>query len=195
MLPAICGATVVLRQEDISIEAVESLIRKHEITILNLPPAYLRQLTDSLGERVLPVRLCIAGGEVWSVGDYQAVQRVLSPQNTFNAYGPTEAVISPVVWDGSRDDLSNESYVPIGKPVGMRVACILDDNLSPVPQGVAGELFLGGKGIARAYLNHAGLTADRFIADPRSTTGERLYRTGDLVRWNAQGAVGISGPA
>jgi hypothetical protein len=79
--------------------------------------------------------------------------------------------------------------MPIGRPVGERTAYILYAELNPLPQGVVGELFLGGAGLARGYLNQAALTAERFVADPFATEGGRLYRTGDLARWRADGQV------
>ncbi|NMG68196.1 AMP-binding protein, partial [Azoarcus indigens] len=101
----------------------------------------------------------------------------------------TEAVISPCVWEGRRDDILQSAYVPIGRPVGERKAYVLDTELNLTPAGVAGELYLGGVGLARGYLNRPGLSAERFIADPYDESGGRLYRTGDLVRWNAEGEL------
>lgn len=189
MLPCLCGATMVLRQQDIGIDATESLVRENDVTILYLPPAYLRQLLDSIDTNSLPVRLCIVGGEAWPLEDYKKAQQMLSPQNMFNAYGPAENVISPTVWASIGCDISDRTSVPIGSPVGDRKAYVLDEYLSLVPQGVVGELYLGGSGLARGYQCRAGLTAERFIADPESKDGERLYRTGDLVRWNTEGQL------
>ena len=108
-----------------------------------------------------------------------------------NLYGPTEAAIDSVIHVCER-----EGEIPIGRPIANLQAWVLDNNLAPVPTGAAGELYLGGAGLARGYLGRPGLTAERFLPDHLSPwPGMRLYRTGDLVRQRADGMLFFVGRA
>jgi len=97
----------------------------------------------------------------------------------FNAYGPTEATVASNI----SDPLVAGDVITVGGPIRGVTTYVLDSRLGPVPEGVAGELYIAGAGIARGYHARSGLTAERFIANPYSEIGERIYRTGDLVRW------------
>ncbi|MGH8685538.1 MAG: thioesterase domain-containing protein, partial [Nitrosospira sp.] len=112
-----------------------------------------------------------------------------------NGYGPTETVVTPLIWKTEASNSFDCAYAPIGRPVGERTAYVLDVDMQPVLMGIVGELYIGGYGLARGYLGRAGLTAERFVADPFDDSGGRLYRTGDLVRWLNDGNIEYIGRA
>jgi len=107
----------------------------------------------------------------------------------YNLYGPTEAAIDVTHWTCRDEGLDS---VPIGQPIANLSTYVLADDLSPLPAGLVGELYLGGEGLARGYHRRPGLTAERFVASPFAT-GQRLYRTGDLARQRADGVIEYMG--
>uniref|UniRef100_UPI0006251C0B non-ribosomal peptide synthetase n=1 Tax=Streptomyces odonnellii TaxID=1417980 RepID=UPI0006251C0B len=159
----------------------------HGITFMILPPALLAAMPE---EAALPATATLlAGTERVSP---ELVGRYARTRMMFNAYGPTEATTNSTL--GLCDpDTPPGAVVPIGVPDPGTRAYVLDARLRPVPDGVPGELYLGGAGLARGYLGRPGLTAERFVADPFGAPGERLYRTGDLVRWKADGRLEFLG--
>jgi amino acid adenylation domain-containing protein len=182
------GATLVLSStRDLAGDGFVDRIGKHGITALHLPPAYLRMLLPLMQGSATSVRTCIAGGEAWFAADLAATQAAFPQARLVNAYGPTETVITPVAWVAPAPETAEAGFIgefaPIGRAVGDRKLYVLDEDLNVVPPGCAGELYIGGTGLARGYLDRPGLTADRFVADPFASEGSRLYRTGDRVRW------------
>jgi len=116
-------------------------------------------------------------------------KRELLPRATFvNEYGPTEAVVGCTVWalsDGrALEGLEVRAAAPIGRPIGNTRVYVLDSQMWPAPEGVAGEIYIGGARVARGYVNLPGLTAERFVPDPY-VEGGRLYKTGDVGLWAA----------
>nr|MBA3754873.1 amino acid adenylation domain-containing protein [Nitrosomonas sp.] len=192
--PLTQGATLVLSStRDLAGEGFVELIEKHRITILHLPPAYLRMLLPLMEGRKHAIRTCIAGGEAWYAADVIAVQAMFQGIRLVNAYGPTETVITPAAWVSHTSENAGEhvegDHAPIGRPVGTRNLYILDTELNLAPAGTTGELYVGGEGLARGYHDRPALTSERFVSDPFNQTGGRLYRTGDLVRWRNDGQL------
>ncbi|WP_454753311.1 amino acid adenylation domain-containing protein [Cupriavidus necator] len=195
MVPLASGASIVLRDDMLwSVEQTYAALRRHAVTHAGFPPRYLHQLAawaESQGDPP-PLWLYSFGGEAMPRAGVARLTQALRPQHIINGYGPTETVVTPLVWKARAADAEAQvtgAYAPIGRPVGARSAYVLDSRLEPVPVGVPGELYLGGEGLARGYLGRAGMTADRFIPDPFGAPGGRLYRTGDLVRWQPDGCI------
>ena len=187
-----CGASLLLRDASLwTAEQTLDAMQRHGVTNAGFPPAYLRQLADWARDtgRCPPIHLYSFGGEAMSREGFDAVRRHLQPALLINGYGPTEAVVTPMLWKAASTASFSEGYAPIGRPVGDRSAYVLDADLNQVPRNVAGELYLGGAGLARGYLHRAPLTAERFVADPFDAAGGRLYRTGDWVRWRDDGQL------
>ncbi|ANW03875.1 non-ribosomal peptide synthetase [Bradyrhizobium icense] len=187
-----CGAALVMRDENLwSAEQTLDVLRQQRVTNAGFPPAYLQQLADFAAWRgdPPPVGLYSFGGEAMPKAGFDKVKRALKPRTLINGYGPTETVVTPLVWKVDASEEIEGNYAPIGRPVGRRSAYILDGDLNVVPVGVTGELFIGGEGLARGYWRRAELTAERFTPDPFGAPGARLYRTGDLARWRADGVI------
>jgi amino acid adenylation domain-containing protein len=183
------GATLVLRPEDLpaSIEMFHQFIRQERLTVLDLPTAYWHQWVTRLSPTDVPLpaslRLVIVGGEAVQPAYYDRWLQFVGPQIQWsNTYGPTEATITAILYTPTEIEDPQRHQMPIGCPIANLQAYVLDQQLQPVPLGAPGELYLGGEGLARCYLNRPALTAERFIPNPYGPAGSRLYRTGDLVR-------------
>ncbi|MGJ5068406.1 non-ribosomal peptide synthase/polyketide synthase [Bradyrhizobium oligotrophicum] len=191
-----CGAALVMRDADLwSAEKTLDVMRAERVTNAGFPPAYLQQLADFAAWRgdPPPVSLYSFGGEAMPKSGFDKVRQALRPRKLINGYGPTETVVTPLVWKVDADAEIDCAYAPIGRPVGRRSAYVLDGDLNVVPVGVIGELHVGGEGLAAGYWNRPALTAERFIPDPFGAPGARLYRTGDLARWRADGVIDYVG--
>ena len=170
-------------------------MHRHGVTIAVFPPVYLQQLAEHalrVGNPP-PVRIYCFGGDAVPQAGYELAWQALRPQYIFNGYGPTETVVTPLLWSASPGDTCGAAYAPIGRLVGRRRSYVLDASLNLVPLGHSGELFLGGLCLARGYLDRPSLTAERFVPDPFAANGERVYRSGDLTRTRADGLVDYLG--
>ncbi|MCF2859282.1 amino acid adenylation domain-containing protein [Pseudoalteromonas sp. SMS1] len=180
LMPLLSGAQLsVVDPKALSPDALVEYAATAGVTVVDLPPAYLRHVST-----LRSVRLCIVGGEGWHQGDFKLAQQSLPQAQFVNAYGPTEAVVTPTLWIGDAQSQVAGRYVPIGLPVGNRQVYVLDEALNLLPKGATGELYIGGSCLAEGYVGQPELTAERFVANPFGDQGGRLYRTGDLVRWN-----------
>ncbi len=198
----VAGATLVLRPAELPGSMAEFLddCRRQALTVLDLPTAFWHQLVIAMTSEQLrlpdTVRLVIIGGEKAWPAQLAQWRTLVGPQvRLLNTYGPTESTIVATWADLTSLPLATEA-VPIGRPVQNVEAWILDEQLRPLPVGVRGELYLGGAGLAREYLNRPDLTARAFVPHPFARQpGERLYRTGDLAQWRGDGQIEYCGRA
>ncbi|RMR60974.1 non-ribosomal peptide synthetase [Pseudomonas cichorii] len=165
------------------------VMREQNITLLHFVPSMLEVFLehgDNQGFSALSRVLC--SGEALPRSLQKRFEEQLAPVELHNLYGPTEAAIDVTSWQCLPSDEGDS--VPIGRPIANIQIYILDPHDQPTPVGVAGEINIGGVGVARGYLNLPELSAGRFVRDPFSTDPDaRLYKTGDLGRWLDNGAV------
>ncbi|EJZ57493.1 non-ribosomal peptide synthase [Pseudomonas fluorescens R124] len=176
-------------------EQTYEALHEYGITIACFPPAYLKQLAEyaaASGIAPPPVRIYCFGGDAVPDQTFEQVKAALRPEYFTNGYGPTETVVTPMLWKVPVSQHCEAAYAPIGRAVGARSLYVLDEDLNPLPPGFAGELYIGGYGVARGYHGRPDLTCERFVPNPFAA-GERLYRSGDLVRLRADGVVDYVG--
>jgi amino acid adenylation domain-containing protein len=207
------GGTVVLRPSAAapSFDELERLIERERLTVLNLPTAYWHAWVEDLAHarRELSAwpRLLVLGTEQARAASLAAWHALAGDRTRcVNAYGLTETTITSTTYAANSGVPLSGASVPIGKPIANTYARILDERLRAVPEGEIGELYIGGAGLVRGYLNQPALTAERFVPDPFTdagtdtacrvlTAGTRLYRTGDLARCLADGNIEFVGRA
>ncbi|WP_455917252.1 non-ribosomal peptide synthase/polyketide synthase [Pseudomonas cerasi] len=196
MHPLINGASVLIRDDSLWLpEYTYAQMHRHNVTMAVFPPVYLQQLAEHAERDGNPpaVRVYCFGGDAVAQASYDLAWRALKPTYLFNGYGPTETVVTPLLWKARKGDPCGAVYAPIGTLLGNRNGYVLDAQLNLQPIGVAGELYLGGEGVARGYLERPALTAERFVPDPFGKPGSRVYRSGDLTRGRPDGVVDYLG--
>lgn len=184
---ALCsGAVVCMATEDAITPgpALTELLSKMAITDVTLPPSVLRVLP---ADKLPAVETIVSAGEACTP---DVVERWAEGRLFINGYGPTEGTVGTAINPSVDPELSN----CIGRPFPNIKVYILNKRLQPTPVSVAGEIYIGGAGVARGYLDEPQLTAERFIPNPFATKpGERLYRTGDLARYLPDGRIEFLG--
>jgi len=192
------GATVVLcnRQLLASPRELRKAIEQEQLTVFVLLTAYwhewVRELIHAGDSIPKCVRQTIIGGD-------RVLPQLLLEWSKFNVplvnvYGLTEVTVTSTVYEVTKEDFETQTEIPIGRPIAHTSLYALDPDMQPVPIGAPGELYIGGIGLARGYLNRAKLTAEKFVPDPFSKeSGVRLYRTGDMVRYRDDGNIEFLG--
>jgi amino acid adenylation domain-containing protein/non-ribosomal peptide synthase protein (TIGR01720 family) len=197
MVRALCsGGKLVLCPRELLLmpEQLYQLMQTEKVDCGEFVPVVMRNLIGHLektGQNLELLKVLVVGSDSWYVQEYQQLQK-LCQQNTriINSYGTSETTIDSCYFESSAINLASDVLVPIGRPLSNIKIYILDGNLAPVPIGVHGELYIGGTGVARGYLNLPELTQAKFIPNPFSDVkSERLYKTGDLARYLADGNI------
>ncbi|WP_133054573.1 non-ribosomal peptide synthetase, partial [Niastella populi] len=173
-----------------NVAAFKETIQQGEITVLWLTAAWFNQIVDTDLSFFSSLRYLVSGGDKMSPIHVNKVKKAYPELEVVNGYGPTENTTFSACYR-----VENKEYdeaIPIGKPIANSQVYILDPEMQPVPLGVAGEIYAGGDGLARGYLNQEALTKEKFMANPFKA-GERLYKTGDLGRWLPDGNIEFIG--
>ena len=192
---ALCtgGTLHIFSQEQVSDPiAFTEYCQRYPIDCLKIVPSHLAVLlaTGNAAE-VLPRKQLILGGETTNWDLIRQVREIAPHCQIINHYGPTEATIGALTYAVSEEEIATTT-VPIGYPLPNTEVYLLDRQLKPVPIGVPGEIYLGGKGLARGYYNQPELTKERFIPHPFQRNS-RLYQTGDLARYHSDGRLEFLG--
>jgi pristinamycin I synthase-3/4 len=186
LLPLHVGGRVVVSRGDVPFEArsIVDLIVREAVNTVQCTPSVWRLLLAA-GFAGGEDMVALSGGEVLPP---DLARDLLGRCGcVLNMYGPTEATVWSAFHQVVAADLADA--VPIGRPIGGTRCHVLDERCHPVPQGVTGELYLGGAGVARGYVGRPAETASHFVPEPGSGPGARMYATGDLVRWTADGVL------
>ena len=190
------GGCLVLCPEEVllDITRLRHTIRHHHITQMWFTSSWLNQLVDTDITLFDGLKTILAGGEKLSDNHISRLKETYPSITIINGYGPTENTTFSLTYPIT--GIGFVQPIPIGRPLNNRTAYVLDGSYEPVPIGVTGELYVGGAGVSRGYLNRDDLTAERFITNPFSSIpGDRLYKTGDIVKWLPDGNIAYMGRA
>ncbi len=188
------GVVVIVETEELlDVERLAQRIQGGEIEVLFVTTALFNQIAGVKPEAFNGLKCLLFGGEAVTPGWVRAVLSAAPPLRLLHVYGPTESTTF-ATWYEVHEVPSEALTIPIGGPIANTRVYVLDDWLQPVPIGVAGELYIGGDGLAHGYHSRPKETAERFLPDPFSgIAGARMYATGDMVRWNEAGAIEFIG--
>jgi amino acid adenylation domain-containing protein len=187
-----CPRTVLLDPAELF-----ALIRRERVECLELVPAVADALAthaEQCAEKLDGIRLFAVGSDTVRSGLCRRLSRLLGPDGlVINSYGLTETTIDSTYFVASHNDIDGDRSVPIGRAFPGTRTYVLDRRCEPVPPTVAGELYIGGCGLARGYVGRPRETAERFVPDPHGSPGSRMYATGDLAAWRKTGLLELLG--
>ncbi|MDW6002057.1 amino acid adenylation domain-containing protein [Vibrio mangrovi] len=193
--PLLNGASVVVIPQDtlLDVHAFGHSLMMHQVNIMFLTVGLFNQYADDLKDVLSGLKYLLVGGDAL---DPMVMRRVLNnsrPEHLLNVYGPTETTTYALSFP-IHDIPAEASGIPLGRPIGNTQIYLLNPQGQPVPQGVVGEIYIGGDGVAEGYLGQPELTAERFLPDPYAlASGARMYKTGDLGYWRKDGNIEFVG--
>jgi non-ribosomal peptide synthase protein (TIGR01720 family) len=186
------GVVVVAPPGELDIATLQRLIGTYQLTAIFMTTGLFRLIAEEDPGSFAGLRQLWTGGEAVPRDAAELVRRHCPGLTVVDVYGPTETTTFATRYYFS-PDTPLPAVLPIGMPMDNTQAYVLDDYLSLTPPGAPGELYLAGTGLARGYHRRAGLTAERFVANPYGAPGSRMYRTGDLVRRRGDGGLEFVG--
>ncbi|HYD78841.1 MAG TPA: non-ribosomal peptide synthase/polyketide synthase [Paucimonas sp.] len=185
-----CALHLIAEERAFDPDRFGEYMAEHRIDALKIVPSHLNGLLQAADPaRALPRRCLIVGGEATSWTQVETIERLAPDCRIVNHYGPTETTVGVLTYAHDNAHRPAGRNLPLGRPLANTRVCVLDEELSPVPEGVPGEVYVGGAQLARGYLGRPDLTAERFIPDPFGEPGSRLYRTGDAARILPDGSL------
>uniref|UniRef100_UPI003F6F83B3 amino acid adenylation domain-containing protein n=1 Tax=Gloeocapsopsis crepidinum TaxID=693223 RepID=UPI003F6F83B3 len=168
--------------------------QRHSVDCLKIVPSHLAALLEDGAKSILPLQRLILGGEAASWSLIEQIRQLSPHCHIINHYGPTETTVGVMTYAISNEQtIYTTETVPLGRPLPNIQAYVLDEQLQLLPIGVPGELYIGGAGLGRGYLNSPELTKEKFITHSFGNSPQRLYRTGDLVRYLPDGNLEFLG--
>ncbi|HEU0051733.1 MAG TPA: amino acid adenylation domain-containing protein, partial [Longimicrobium sp.] len=190
--PLLNGGRIVIIPQDVLLDPrrFADALNRHGVNVLWMTVGLFNQYAEELKHELPRLRYLIVGGDAL---DPRVIARVLRsgpPKHLLNGYGPTETTTFAITHE-IVEVAEDARGIPLGRPISNTRVYILDGAGQPVPVGVAGEMYIGGAGVALGYLDRPELTAERFVANPFA--GGRMYRTGDLGRWLPDGTIEFLG--
>jgi amino acid adenylation domain-containing protein len=193
--PLVHGATIVIAGDLRTLTPDEfwRFLQIYGVTHINSVPSFIASVLGS-ARSSSPLKRLMLGGEAFSGALVRRLRTALPTTQLFNVYGPTETCVDATFHCVAEGDAAAD-VLPIGKPLPNYRTYVLDGALEPVASGVAGDLYIGGAGVALGYVNAPALTAERFIPDPFCADGGRLYATGDRARRRPDGELEFLGRA